>query len=503
MGLLSAITFLPFLGAILILALPKEKANLLRLTALIFSLLSFILSLQLLFGYQSAEGTMQFIEKASWIPAFGINYHVGIDGLSMPLVVLTTVLSLLSIIASFNIELRVKEYFFWFLILETGMIGVFASLDFFLFYVFWEVMLVPMYFLIGIWGGPKKEYAAIKFFLYTLFGSVFMLIAVLAIYFRSAPHSFDILQLIANKDQFLGKFQYIAFIFLFIAFAIKVPIFPFHTWLPLAHVEAPTAVSVILAGVLLKMGTYGFMRISFPMFPEAAIWFSIPLLILAFINIVYGAFVSMAQTDMKKMVAYSSINHMGYALLGIASLTVTGFNGSLMQMINHGIITGSLFLLVGVIYDRAHTRDIRDFGGLGARLPIYTGLVCLASMASLGLPGLAGFVSEFLCFLGAFGTNGTPGSMVFGFIPVFKFFTALSVIGVLVTAAFFLRMIQKVFLGPFNNRWESLKDMDIREMIAVVPLAVLTLWIGIWPQPLLSVMDSTMNHLVSWIHGIK
>ena len=501
MCLLSAITFIPVIGAIAIMLLPKEKVNLHRLTAVVFAALSFLLSLQLYHSFNSQSDVMQFVEKVSWIPAFGINYHLGIDGLSLPLILLTTLLSLLAIIASFNIEIRVKEYFFWFLLLETGMLGVFVSLDFFLFYIFWEVMLVPMYFLIGIWGGPKKEYAAIKFFLYTLFGSVFILIAILALYFRAEPHTFDILQLVGQNAQFAGKFQYIAFLFLFIGFAIKVPVFPFHTWLPLAHVEAPTAVSVILAGVLLKLGTYGMMRISFPLFPVAALWFAVPLLILAFINIVYGALVAMAQTDMKKMVAYSSINHMGYALLGLSAFTVTGFNGAILQMVNHGIVTGSLFLLVGVIYDRAHTRDIGAFGGLGARLPIYTGLMVLASMASLGLPALAGFISEFLCFLGAFSADG--GVMVFGRIPIYKLFVSLSVIGVLVTAAFFLRMVQKVFLGPFNEKWAALKDMEPRELFAVIPLTVLTVVIGVWPHWLISIMDTTVNSMVNFIHGVK
>jgi NADH-quinone oxidoreductase subunit M len=501
MSLLSIITFIPVLGSVVILFLPKEKVNLHRLAAVAFSGMSFLLSLQLFNQFNRQTDAMQFVEKVSWIPAFGANFHLGIDGLSLPLIILTTLLTLLSVVASFNIENRVKEYFFWFLLLETGMIGVFVSLDFFLFYIFWEVTLVPMYFLIGIWGGPQKEYAAIKFFLYTLFGSVFMLIAILALYFRADPHTFDIPQLITQNAQFLGTFQYVAFLFLFIAFAIKVPIFPFHTWLPLAHVEAPTAVSVILAGVLLKMGTYGLMRISFPLFPGASLWFAVPLLILAFINIVYGALVAMAQTDIKKMVAYSSINHMGYALLGMAAFTVTGFNGSILQMVNHGIITGSLFLLVGVLYDRAHIRDMDAFGGLGARLPVYTGIMVLASMASLGLPGLAGFISEFLCFLGAFSADG--GALLYGKIPFFKFFTALSVIGILVTAAFFLRMVQKVFLGPFNAKWEGLKDMNMRELIAVVPLTALTILIGVWPHWLISIMDTTVNSMVNFIHGVK
>ena len=501
MSLLTAIVFLPVIGAILILILPKDKPNIHRSAALVFSLLPFLLSLEVLFKFKCALDVMQFAENMPWIPALGVNYHVGVDGLSVPLLVLTTLITLVSIIISYNIEERVKEYFFWFLVLETGMLGVFVSLDFFLFYIFWEIVLVPMYFLIGIWGGPKKEYAAIKFFLYTLFGSVFMFIAILALYFRAEPHTFDMLQLIQQNAQFAGKFEYIAFLFLFVAFAIKVPIFPFHTWLPLAHVEAPTAVSAVLAGVLLKMGTYGLMRVSFPMFPRASLWFAVPLLILAVINIIYGALVSMAQTDIKKMVAYSSINHMGYALLGMAAFTVTGFNGAVLQMVNHGIITGSLFLLVGVIYDRAHTRDMNAFGGLGARLPIYTGLMTLAALASLGLPGLAGFISEFLCFLGAFASN--EGYRLWGVIPVFKFFTALSVIGVLITAGFFLRMLQKVFLGPLNIKWSSLKDMDLRELLAVIPLTILTIVIGVWPHWLISIADATMNNLVNMIHGVK
>lgn len=500
MSLLSTIVFLPLVGALTLLCLPKEKINMHRLVATIFTALTFVISLQLLGPFDRQTAGMQFVEKVAWIPSFNINYYIGIDGLALPLIILTTLLSLLSIIASYNIENRTKEYFFWFLLLETGMLGVFVSLDFFLFYIFWEVMLVPMYFLIGIWGGPKKEYAAIKFFLYTLFGSVFMLIAILALYFRSSPHTFDILELIAQNSVMAGRFHTIVFLMLFVAFAIKIPVFPFHTWLPLAHVEAPTAVSVILAGVLLKLGTYGLMRVAFPMFPTAALWFAVPMLILAFINIVYGAFVAMAQKDMKKMVAYSSINHMGYALLGMAAFTVTGFNGALLQMINHGIITGSLFLLVGVVYDRAHTRDIEAFGGLGARLPVYTGLMTLASMASLGLPALAGFISEFLCFLGAYSSN--INSQVWG-LPTFKLFTALSVIGVLITAGFFLRMVQKVFLGPFNTKWEDMKDMSFRELVAVVPLTLLTVVFGVYPTWLLSLMDFTMNAMVNFIHGVK
>ncbi len=502
MGILSTITFLPLAGAILILLIPKEKVVLHRWIAVLFSAAALLISIQAWNQFNRDIPTMQFMEKASWIPFLNINYYVGIDGLSLPLLVLTTLLSLLSILGSFNIEKRVKEYFFWFLLLETGMLGVFISLDFFLFYIFWEVMLVPMYFLIGIWGGPQKEYAAIKFFLYTLFGSVFILISILALYFKTSPHSFDILELIARNSQYTGAFALVAFLFLFIGFAIKVPIFPFHTWLPLAHVEAPTAVSVILAGVLLKLGTYGMMRILFPLFPAVALKFAVPLLILAFINIVYGALCAMSQKDMKKMVAYSSINHMGYALLGMAAFTVTGFNGAILQMVNHGIVTGSLFLLVGVVYDRAHTRDIEAFGGLGAKLPVYTGLMILASMASLGLPSLAGFISEFLCFMGSFSST-VSDIRVFDRIPIFKLFTALSVIGILVTAAFFLRMIQKVFLGPLNEKWKDMKDMTVLELVSIVPLTLLTVIIGVWPHWLIRVMDTTVQSMVSFVNGVK
>ena len=501
MSLLSLITFLPLIAAILVLLLPKDNAKLIRTVATCAAGITFILSVQMLLQMDRSAVSMQLIEKFPWIPAFNVQYQVGIDGLSAPLIVLTTFLTFLSVLASFGIESRIKEYFFWFLMLETGMLGVFIALDFFLFYIFWEVMLIPMYFLIGIWGGPKKEYAAIKFFLYTLFGSIFMLVAILAIYFHSTPHTFDILYLTQNNAQFTGKFAVIAFLFLFIAFAIKIPVFPFHTWLPLAHVEAPTAVSVILAGVLLKLGTYGLMRIAFPIFPQAALSFAIPMMFLGFINIVYGAGVAMAQHDMKKMVAYSSINHMGYALIGLSAFTVTGFDGALLQMINHGIITGSLFLLIGVLYDRAHTRDLNVFGGLGARMPVYTGFTMLACMASLGLPGLSGFISEFLCFMGAFSSN--DGTRLLGVFPLFKLLTGLSVVGVLITAIFFLKLIQKVFTGPLNPKWQDLKDMSFRELCTVVPLGILTIALGIWPGFLLSWIDGTLSHLVNFIHGVK
>ena len=478
MNMLSLITFIPLAGALLILAIPKDKTRAVQITALAAGAVSFLLSIGLFVAFDRTTSGMQFVENFPWIPSINVHYALGVDGLSFPLVLLTTFMSLIAIIGSLGITNRVKEYFFWFLVLEVGMLGVFEALDFFLFYVFWELTLVPMYFLIGIWGGPKKEFAAIKFFLYTLTGSVFMLLGILAVYFQTTPHTFDMMALMHAHTGWSAHFQYLVFIAFYLGFAVKIPAFPFHTWLPLAHVEAPTAVSVILAAVLLKMGVYGLLRVSYGMLPLGFQWFLPMLIVIATINIVYGALCAMAQTDMKKMVAYSSVNHMGYCLLAIAGMSATGFTGAGLQMINHGIITGALFLLVGVIYDRAHTRDISAFGGLAVRVPVYAGLMALACFASLGLPGLSGFVSEFLCFLGAFGR--------------WRYYTAFSVLGILATAAFFLRMMEKVFLGPLNAKWANLEDMNARELCSILPLAALTIYMGIAPGWALNLMNTTM-----------
>ncbi len=484
MPMLSIVTFAPLVGALIILCIPKEKERAIQAVAFLFAGISLLASLAMLPGFSRGTHEMQFVERFAWIPSFGVQYFLGVDGLSFPLVLLTTFMSVIALIGSLGIEKRVKEYFFWFLVLEVGMLGVFCALDLILFYVFWELTLVPMYFLIGVWGGPKKEFAAIKFFLYTLTGSVFMLLAILALYFASTgpSHTFDMLELAKMTGGWDRHFQILVFLGLYFGMAIKVPAFPFHTWLPLAHVEAPTAISVILAAVLLKMGVYGLLRISYTLAPLGFQWFLPALIVIAVINIVYGALCAMAQTDMKKMVAYSSVNHMGYCLLGIAGMTTAGFTGAVFQMLTHGIITGALFLLVGVIYDRAHTRDVSAFGGLAVKLPVYAGLMSLTCFASLGLPGLAGFIGEFLCFLGAFQT--------------WKWGAAIAVLGIIATAAFFLRMMQKVFLGKFNEKWNGLEDMTARELISIVPLAALTVLFGVYPKWPLDLMNVTLTHML-------
>ena len=483
MNMLSWITFIPLIGALVILCLRKEDVEKIKMVALAAAGTSFAMSLCLLAMFDRSLSDMQFVERYSWIPSLGVQYAMGVDGLSYPLVLLTTFMCLIAVIGSLGIKERFKEYAFWFLVLEVGMLGVFESLDFFLFYIFWELTLVPMYFLIGIWGGPSKEYAAIKFFLYTLTGSVFMLLGILAMYFQGpTPNTFDMQVLATMHTGWDPRFQMWVFLAFYLGFAVKVPAFPFHTWLPLAHVEAPTAVSVLLAAVLLKMGVYGLIRVSYAMLPAGWDWFLPMLAVIAVINIVYGALCAMAQTDMKKMVAYSSVNHMGYCLLGIAGATVTGFSGAVFQMITHGIITGALFLLVGVIYDRAHTRDISAFGGLALKIPLYSALMFLTCFASLGLPGLAGFVGEFLCFLGAF--------------QMWKWHSAVAVLGILATAAFFLRMMEKVFMGPLNTKWSDLEDLTARELWSIVPLAVLTVALGVYPKPALDLMNTTLVSMV-------
>ncbi len=490
MGILSQLIFIPLLGMAVVMLLPKDNKWAIRWTAVFFSAVPMVQSFWLTWQYffnHSGSSVMAFVEGPfEWIPSLNIQYYLGVDGISVPMLFLTGLLSCLSIIASFGIKERVKEYFAFFLLLECGMMGVFVALDFFLFYVFWEIMLVPMYFLIGVWGGPQKEYAAIKFFLYTLFGSIFMLVAILILYFTSEPHTLNMMTLIQSGSSLPFTLQMVCFIFFFVAFAIKVPVWPFHTWLPDAHVQAPTAVSVILAGVLLKMGTYAMLRISWPMFPEALRYLSFWIALLGAIGIIYGALVSLAQKDLKKLVAYSSVSHMGYCMLAMAAFgSVQAISGCMFQMISHGLITGALFLLVGVLYDRAHTREIAVFGGLGAKLPIYTGIMVFFSMAALGLPGMSGFISEFMIFVGAFSAS-------------FKVLVGISVLGVVLGAAYMLRMVQNVFLGPFDMaKWGGLTEINARELVTVVPLMILTVWVGVYPKVLSELMSATLENLVT------
>jgi NADH-quinone oxidoreductase subunit M len=506
--MLSVLIFLPLIASALVLFSNKDNAGFHRGVALASSLLTFLLSLLIWRAFDSDSYAMQFVENVSWIPALGIHYHLGIDGLSLPLLLMTTVVSLVSAIASASIQVRTREYFFWLLMLQTGILGLFVSLDLFLFYVFWEATLVPMYFLISAWGGERREYAGTKFFLFTLAGGVFMLLGIIALYFASAgisggARTFDIVALIqlaqSGQMQLAGTAALLIFLGLYVGFAVKVPGFPFHTWLPLTHVETPIPV-VILSGVMLKMGAYGILRVIYPIFPEQTKMFLPVLVVIATINIVYGALCAMAQTDLKRMLAYSSIGHMGYCLLGMAAVmgnsnaAHAGLSGAVLQMVNHSFISASLFLLVGVLEDRTGARDINAFGGLAGRVPVFAGLLMLQAFASMGLPGLSGFVSEFLAFLGAFG--GTFAHFNF------KIPAAIATLGILLTAVYLLSMIKAVLMGEPNAKWESrFTDLKPRELVTIVPLAALTVAVGVYPAFVLNMMDATLTHLIKLVAG--
>ncbi len=488
--ILSTVLFTPLVGAILMLFIPRSNAAAHRWMGNLFGFLGLIVSLPLITRFQAGQAGFQFVEDHEWIPTIGAHYTLGIDGLGLVMVILTTVLGAIAILSSWSaIQKREKEYYILLLLLQTGMLGVFMSLDFVLFYVFWEVMLVPMYFLIGVWGSERRLYAAIKFFLFTLAGSVVMLLAILAIYFNA--HTFDIRAVLsAPHDFFPLQLQRWLFWGFFFAFAIKVPMVPFHTWLPDAHTEAPTAGSVILAGVLLKMGTYGFLRFSVPMFPDATNQFRGIMMVLSIIAIIYGALVCMMQKDMKKLIAYSSVSHMGFCTLGIFALTPLGLSGSIIQQLNHGISTGALFLLVGVLYERRHTRLISEFGGLSTPMPNFAAVYLIITLSSLGMPLLNGFIGEFTILRGTFevARYGTT-------------WAAFGVTGVILGAAYLLWLYQRVMFGSVTNPAnEHLPDMNLREWATLVPLILLAFWIGIYPKPLFRVLDVPVRQLVEKVN---
>ena len=518
--ILSIMTFLPLLGLLAIFIahlLGYRKDENLRWMTLGIMGAELALAIWLFVNFDSGFGKThgndgyQFVERGTWVRSLNVEYFMGIDGISVTMVLLTALISFVGVIASFSVEKQLKGYFAMYNLLVVGMFGTFVSLDLLLFFVFWEVMLLPMYFLIGIWGGPRRQYAAIKFFMYTLAGSVFMLLSFIFFYLNADPTylvdgeavtrnlSIPELARVAWADKGLVILGVSAvkmcWVWLFVGFAIKIPMFPFHTWLPDAHVEAPTAISVILAGVLLKMGTYGIMRINFTILPEATRWAAPAMAALGVCGILYGAFCAMAQKDLKKLVAYSSVSHMGFTLLALGALTPQGIEACLVQMFNHGLITAMLFTLVGVVYDRVHTRDLDKFGGLASEMPLYTTFVGFAFMASLGLPGLSGFWGEAMTFIGAF--------------PRYRMMTVLAATGVIVTAAYHLWALQRMFLGKFREEWRTnhylepfggkFPEINRRELASIAPLAVLVLVLGFWPRPLLNLIDKGSLELHRWV----
>jgi NADH-quinone oxidoreductase subunit M len=503
MPILSIVTYIPLVGALLIVFLiPKEKTGAIKAFATLVAAVDLAVSLPLWWAFDRTRDGYQFVERASWIPSLGVHYHFGIDGISLVLILLTTIVGLIAIYCSYSaITERQKEYYVLLLLLQTFMIGTFCCLDLFLFYVFWEVMLVPMYFLIGVWGGQRRLYAAIKFFLYTLAGSVLMLLGIIALYFYNttgfltypglgnAP-TFSIEALTAVAAGMPLELQIWLFFAFFFGFAIKVPMFPFHTWLPDAHTEAPTAGSVILAAILLKMGTYGFVRFSLPMFPKAAQHPRVVglMVALAVIGIVYGAMVTLVQKDMKRLIAYSSVSHLGFVMLGIFAFNMAGVQGGVLQMINHGISTGGLFLLVGVVYERRHTRLISEYGGLAKQMPLYATYFLILALSSMGLPLLNGFIGEFTILQGAFARNFW-----------WAFFAAS---GIVLGAAYLLWLYQRIFFGEITNPANAkLPDLTFREQLTLAPLVILALWIGLYPKPIFDVIRRPSEKIVQAVGG--
>ncbi len=488
-NLLTVVIFFPIAGVLLLVFLPKGNLRMIRNAAFLMALAEFLLSLSIVFRFDDATAAMQFVERASWIPGYGIEYHVGVDGISLWLVMLTTFLLPITILSSYRaVNSHVKEFMIFLLLIEVGMVGVFLAMDLFLFYVFWELVLVPMYLLIGVWGSDRCVYSAIKFFLYTFAGSVLMLVAIIALYF----HHYDVTgikttSLLSMYDLTIPvKLQYWLFAAFALAFAVKVPMFPFHTWLPDAHVDAPTSGSVILAALLLKMGTYGFLRFAMPLFPVAASDLMPVIVVLAVIGIIYGALVATVQKDMKKLVAYSSVSHLGFVMLGLFAFNVQGIEGGILQMVNHGISTGALFLLVGILYERRHTRLISEYGGLFKIQPVFAIVFLIITLSSLGLPGLNNFVGEFLILMGIFRVS--PGVAL------------LAVLGVVLSAVYMLWMFQRVMFGPVTNeKNRSLPDLSAREAACMLPFLVFVFWIGFYPQTFLRKMTASVTAVVARI----
>ena len=476
---LTVLIFLPLIGAAIIFTVKDASV---RLVALGVTVADFLISLPLWWLFDASSDRMQFVESIEWITSLSINYQLGLDGISLPLIIMTTVLMPLCILVSWHaIETRVRSFMAMLLIMESAMIGVFCALDFVLFYVFWEAMLIPMYLLIGVWGGSNRLYAAIKFFLYTLAGSVLLLVAILVLYFQGG-HTFDILEL--SRRTYGLALQIWVFFAFFAAFAVKVPMFPFHTWLPDAHVEAPTAGSVILASVLLKMGTYGFLRFSLPMLPDASRLFAPLMVALSIVAIIYGAYMALAQADLKKLIAYSSVSHMGFVTLGLFMFNIQGIEGAVMQMVNHGITTGGLFLCVGMIYERTHSRQIADNIGLTKPMPRYAAFLVIFALSSLGLPGTNSFVGEFMVLIGTFLWS--------------KIAAALASLGIILAAVYLLWMLQRVAFGvPAAHILPKLRDVNLREMVTLVPLVVLIFWIGLFPNPVLTRMHMSVEKVIA------
>ncbi|MBX2993124.1 MAG: NADH-quinone oxidoreductase subunit M [Bacteroidetes bacterium] len=498
--LLSTVLFIPLAGAITIAFLGKESKNLIKMLGMGFSLAAFLVSVYLFVVFDGSNPNMQFVEFNEWIPSLHVSYHLGIDGMSLLLVVLTTFLTPISLLASWeSVQNKLKGFIISMLVLEVGTLGVFMALDMFLFYVFWEAMLIPMYFIIGIWGGQERIYAAVKFFLYTMFGSLLMLVAILwlSYYASEQPGGYfttNLMELYKVAPSIPMDIQTWMFLAFALSFCIKVPLFPLHTWLPDAHVQAPTAGSVILAGVLLKMGTYGLIRFCIPLFPYATFEFMPYFAGLAVIGIIYGALVSIVQPDMKKLVAYSSVSHLGFVVLGIFALNQEGMQGGIIQMINHGLSTGALFLLVGMIYDRRHTRMIKDFGGLAKSMPVYAAFFMIVMLSSVGLPGLNGFVGEFLILLGAFKSQLLAN----------RWFAILGATGVVLAAVYLLWSYQRMFFGKLENpENRNLKDMNLREWVVLVPVILFIVWIGIYPSTFLNKSEASTKQLIQQIQDAR